>query len=88
MESVSPAEIHVHTFGPLQLPMMSVLLLLLTTVPAQIFTMLDLQHSRQVLLELTTFVTPALQRAGSLDSILMILYGMELVVDQPTPAAH
>ena len=80
-------EIQELTFGPLQLPQMNVVLLLLGAVPVQIFTILHLQHSRLVLSGLTTFVTLPLQRIGSIDSMLMILCGMELVVGQPTPVA-
>ena len=87
MELVSPMEVHMHIFGPLLLPLMNLVLLLLTVVPVQIFTIPNLQHSHLVLLGMITFATLPPQRHGSPDSTLRIPCGMELVVDQPTPAA-
>jgi hypothetical protein len=86
MELVSPMEIHVHIFGPLLQPLMNIMLLLRGAVPVQTFTILDLQHSLLVSLGMIIFVILP-QSHGNTGSTQMIPYGMELVVDQPTPAA-
>ena len=62
----------------------SLVLLLILAAHAQIFTMLDLHLCHLVLLGLIIFVTLATQNVGSRGSMLMLPYGMELVVDQPT----
>ena len=87
MELASPMEIHVHIFGPLMLLLMNLVLMLITVVPVQIFTILNLQRSHLVLLGLTIFVILLPQSHGNSDFTQTTPYGMELVVNQPTPAA-
>ena len=87
MELVSPMEVHVHIFGPLLLLLMNLVVMLITVVPVQIFTIPDLQCNHLVLLGMTIFVILPPQSDGSSDSTQTTPYGMELVVDQQTPAA-
>ena len=58
-----------------------------STVFAPILTLLAWRHHHPALLGMTTFVTLAVQIDGYIYFTQMIPYGMELVVDQPIPAA-
>ena len=57
------------------------------TVPALTYTILHLHLNHLALLGITTSVIQAVQINGHTSSTLMIHYGMELVVYQPTPVA-
>ena len=85
MESASPMDAtQGNTLGHLQLLLMN-LVTLLPTVPVQIFIKLHLNC--QHLLEMITFATQGALITSSTSFMVTIHYGMELVVDQPTPAA-
>ena len=57
------------------------------TVLAPIHTVINLHHDHLALLGMITFVTLAVQIDGYIYFTQTTPYGMELVVDQPTPAA-
>ena len=58
-----------------------------TTVLVPTLTVVNLHHDHLALLGMTTSVTLAVQIIGYIYFTQTTPYGMELVVDQPTPAA-
>ena len=78
---------HESTFGLLLYPLMRWVHTHGTSVLALTHIMLHLHLNHLALLGMTTFVILVAKIITSLSSMVMIHYGMELVVDQPTPAA-
>ena len=87
MESVSLMDIHVNTSGHLLELLMRWEHSLTSTVLALTEVELHIQHNHLALLVVITFVTLPVKVNGHIHFTQMIPFGMELVVDRPTPAA-